>query len=313
VGAVRAEFHREADGAYATRLLTRGFAEMKLTARIHKRTVLRLSPGMWGKLFPVAPADTGLVDPLDVHRPKISIRERSVVVSLPSHDPQYAKLLDGLVSANMSNISKRSLLIVDLRGNEGGASFMSRALDPYVASTVRLATPFDSGAAVMLSSPAQIAYARRFMGSDTSPYVRSLVSRMEANPGALVSMDESPSTASTSPPVPIKAGDWRVVVLTDGGTVSAAEVLVLNALRSTRAVVVGEPTAGALDYQSVQIVSLGTGDRRWALGYPTITAHADLPRRGMRGRGIQPQVVIRWGNIADPLGEVERRFAPGKP
>src|SRR5690606_23761202 len=46
VGAVRAEFTRAADGTYATRLLTRRFAELSLTARIHKRTVLRLSPGM---------------------------------------------------------------------------------------------------------------------------------------------------------------------------------------------------------------------------------------------------------------------------
>ncbi len=91
---------------------------------------------------------------------------------------------------------------------------------------------------------------------------------------------------------------------------SAAEVLVLRALRSTRAVVVGEPTSGALDYQSVQIVSLGTGYPRWGLGYPTITAHAELPRRGMRGKGIQPHVRMDWSTVADPIAEVERRFVP---
>jgi C-terminal processing protease CtpA/Prc len=90
--------------------------------------------------------------------------------------------------------------------------------------------------------------------------------------------------------------------------VSAAEVLVLRALRSSRAVVIGEPTAGALDYQSTQIVGLGTGDRRWALGYPTITAHAELPARGMRGKGIAPNLRVDWATVPDAYAEVERRF-----
>jgi len=134
------------------------------------------------------------------------------------------------------------------------------------------------------------------------------VARMEARPGQLVPLEEAPIAAP--PRDEHIEGNWRVVVLIDRGTVSAAEVLVLRALRSTRAVVVGLPTAGALDYQSVNIVSLGTGDRRWALGYPTITAHADLPRRGMRGRGIQPQVRIDWREAVDALLEIERRFLP---
>lgn len=307
VGAVRGELVRRPDGSYATTLRTRGFGEQQLTGVIHKRTMLRLSPGIWGKAWPLAAADTSLIDTVDVHRPRVSVRERSVVFSVPSHDPAQMRRLDSLVAAHTADIRARPLLIVDLRGNEGGSSGMSRALAPFVASTDRRATPFDSGAAVMLSSPAQIAYARRFTGTDTSAFVRSLVRRLEAHPGQLVPLEETPT-----PPRAQSAaeGAWRVAVLVDRGTVSAAEVLVLLALRSTRAVVIGEPTAGALDYQSTQVVGLGTGDRRWALGYPTITAHADLPRRGMRGRGIAPDVMLDWKSVADPIAEVERRLVP---
>jgi C-terminal processing protease CtpA/Prc len=157
----------------------------------------------------------------------------------------------------------------------------------------------------MLSSPSQIAYARRAFGPDTSAFVRALVQRLEAAPGHLVPLEDTPS------PPPFDAsyeGKWRVAVLVDRGTVSAAEVLVLRALRSSRAVVIGEPTAGALDYQSTQIVGLGTGDRRWALGYPTITAHAELPARGMRGKGIAPNLRVDWATVPDAYAEVERRF-----
>jgi len=308
VGAVRATFRRTGDGVYATTLLTREFAEMRLTARIHKHVLLRLSPGMWGRAFPVSPADTGLIDPEEVHRPRVSLRARSVLFSLPSHDPQYAGLLDSLVAAHAADIAARPLLIIDLRGNEGGSSLMSRALDPYLVSAERRATPFDSGTAVMLSSPAQIKYARRLLGNDTSAFGRNLLAQLESHPGELVSIEEA--GAPPPPPDSVIAGGWRVAVLTDGGTVSAAEVMVLQALRSTRAVVVGQPTAGALDYQSVQIVSLGTGGHRWGLGYPTITAHADLPRRGMRGKGISTELRMDWDRVSDPIGEVERRLAP---
>ena len=104
-------------------------------------------------------------------------------------------------------------------------------------------------------------------------------------------------------------GPKRVGVLVDRGAVSASEVFVLYALRSARATVFGEPTAGALDYQSASIVSISPRERRWLLGYGTITRSADLPRGGMRGRGIPPQVRIDLAAVADPVGYVDRALA----
>lgn len=140
---------------------------------------------------------------------------------------------------------------------------------------------------MILSSPETMGYVRRIGGAQPSAAMQRLLARMDSNPGRLVPFsDEPPSTAFSPRPI---EGDFKVAILTDRGTVSAAEVTVLMGLRSTRATVIGEPTAGALDYQSTTIVSLATGDRRWALGFPTIAAHADLPARGMRGKGIAPQ------------------------
>ncbi len=308
VGAVRARFTRQSEGAYTVDMLTRGFAHLTLDATLHRGDLLRFSPGMWGRAFPGGAVRSGYLDATDVHRPTVVVRPKSVVVSIPSHDPAHTSLLDSLVRAHAAEIESRPLLIVDVRGNEGGSSLMSRVLDPFIASREQRVTPYDSGAAVVMSSPAQMAYARRFAGSDTTAFVRDLLARMAASPGQLVQIEPGPPAPPTV--VPARAGGWKVVVLVDHGTVSASEVLVLNALRSTRATVVGTNTAGALDYQSVNIVSLGTGDRRWALGYPTITAHADLPRRGMRGKGIAPDVRLDWAQVPDAIVEVERRFAP---
>jgi C-terminal processing protease CtpA/Prc len=136
---------------------------------------------------------------------------------------------------------------------------------------------------------------------------------MLAHPGALVPLEDSIDRAAdrrdaAAPNEGMSAAGQRVAVLIDGGTVSAAEAFLEQARRSTRVTTFGAPTAGALDYQSVNIVRIGDTARRWYLGYPTITARADLPRGGMRGKGIAPDVRVDWASVPDPFGWVIRQL-----
>ena len=78
---------------------------------------------------------------------------------------------------------------------------------------------------------------------------------------------------------------------------------------STRVTTFGEPTAGALDYQNVSIVRLLPNERRWFLGYPTITAHPDLPAGGVRGKGVRPDVRMDLAHEPDPIARVARALA----
>jgi Peptidase family S41 len=304
-GAVRARFTRRADGGYATEMWLRNFARRELEAHVYKRVLLRMSPGTWGKEYPVRPEDEGLLAPADPRRPTLLLRPGTVVVSLPSHDPAYRPVLDSLVTAHAGDLATRPRLIVDLRGNEGGASWMSDALRPYIATRTRRPTPFDGGEDVMLSSPDQIAYARRAFGPDTSRFVRSLLERLQARPGELVPFAE-PGQPEPPRMDSVIAGPRCVGVMVDRGTVSASEVLVLAALRSERTRVFGEPTAGALDYPSTNVVPLSSAERRWLLGHPTLTRIPVGPGDRMRGRGIPPDVPVDWASVPDPIAHVER-------
>jgi len=304
VGGIRARLVRDGDGRYDATVATAGFGVQHLTATLHRRTLLRFSPGMWGREFPLDAADRDVAPLPNPRRPRVAIRPRSVVVSIPSHDGPYQREVDSLVATHRDALTATPLIIIDLRGNEGGGSLTTRALHPFIASRERRPTRYDEGTPMILSSPDLQAYVRRMGGTQPSPAVQRLLARMDEQPGRLVrAYDDDVPTAPSATPLD---GPWRVAVLTDRGTVSAAEVTVLMALRSARAVTIGEPTAGALDYQSTTIVGLGTGDRRWALGFPTIAAHADLPARGMRGTGIAPQHPLRWANVTDPYAAVER-------
>lgn len=311
VGAVRARFVRSADGEYHSWLQARNFGMQQLTATLHRRVLLRFSPGMWGREYPLAAADTQLAPLADPRRPRLVVRPRSVVVSVPSHDGPHQREIDALVAEHRAALRNTPLLIIDLRGNEGGGSLTTRALHPYIVSAEARPTPYDSGRAAVLAGPELLEYLRRLGGDRPTRTVQRLLARMEASPGSLVpAYDEDFVSIPRTTPAD---GNWRVAVLTDRGTVSASEVTVLMALQSTRATTIGEPTAGALDYQNTAIIGLGTGDRRWALGFPMTAAHTDLPARGMRGKGIAPQVPMRWASVSDPYAAVEQLMLDQRP
>jgi len=196
-GAIRARFTRRPDGAYHADVWSRNYALRHLEARLHKRVLLRLSPGLWGKEFPVAKADSGLLDPKDPHRPTLMVRHGTIVVSVPSHDPSFKARLDSLVQEHSAVLTEADRVIIDLRGNEGGAAFMTRALLPFIASDSQRASPLREGEPVMLSSDDQITYVQRFLvaNGDTTPSVQRLLARLRANPGRLVPMQDSLDSA----------------------------------------------------------------------------------------------------------------------
>jgi Peptidase family S41 len=295
-------------------LVARNYAVSHLRAQVYRHVLLRFSPGLWGKEFPVAAADSGTLDPVDPHRPTLVMRGTTPVFSIPSHDPAYKGVIDSLVLAKRDLLSHADRMIIDVRGNEGGSSFTTEYLEPFLTTKDDKPDPFPGSRSVMMSSDDQIAYARQGFGSDTSAFVRTLLARLRAAPGELV-----PLTDPSAPPSPRDPREWVVTsgpravgVLADGGTVSAGEVLVLNALRSHRATVFGAPTAGALDYQSVNIVRLSPREPRWLIGYPTVTRSADLPTGGMRGRGIPPQVPLDLERLRDPVRAVDAYLARRK-
>jgi hypothetical protein len=304
VGAVRGHVQKRGAKEYLVDLYARNFALRHLTGVIHKEVILRLSPGMFAREYP-APEVDGLVDVRAPQRPTLVVRNGTVIVSMTSHDPAYRAVLDSLVRANQNALGTAQRLIIDLRGNEGGGAFTSAALTPYIRSRVQRRHRYQSDTSWMLSSPDQVAYARRSFGSDTSQFVRTLVARLLESPGRLVPM---PSFSSTAPSDTLTPGPGRVGIIVDGGTVSAAEVTVLQALQSTRAQVFGQPTAGALDYASVNIVRVLPDESRWLLGYGTMAWSNNLPENGMREKGIEPDERVAVDRLWATIQNVERRL-----
>jgi hypothetical protein len=325
-GDIRAYFLRQGRGRYAGQLRETNLATRYVEPTIYKHTLLRFDPGMWAKEFPVAPADSGLVSFEQPQFATLTWRGKTAVLSIPSNDPTYREALFTIVTKNHDAILAAPRMIIDIRGNEGGSSWVTDTVLPFIMSNTKRPAHVPPDDPQLLSSPDNIKYVEQRpenISSDSLSIVR-LLARLTENPGALVPIadpldhvrDSTDSVNAIKPDTmwtdSTPRGPAKVAVLIDGGTVSAAEVFLREARRSMRVIVYGENTAGALDYMSVTIVRVGDTGKRWYLGYPVITARPDLPHMGMRGIGIPPDVRVDWSHTPDAIGWVDAALAKAK-
>ena len=308
-GQRRATFTRRRDGAYDGQVIERNLAHRTVVARVHRGVLLRLSPGLWGREVPVAGPDSGQVDTLDAHRATLVFRGDVPVLSIPSHDPAWRVALDRIMQAHRDTLARAPLVVLDLRGNEGGSAAVTFRLLEVVTGQRPVPLSVGADGPHVLAAPGLVDYVRarwRSVSPDSASALR-LLDRMAAAPGQLVPLLDSLDAArrpAPPAPVPPELASRRIGVLVDRGTVSAAEAFVTDLVRDPRVTVFGEPTAGALDYQVVRIASIGDSTRRFAIGIPVLAARRDLPRGGMRGTGIVPNQRLDVGRVRDPIGHV---------
>lgn len=305
-----------------------------LEGRLYKgRSLLRMAPYAWGRRLPPPDRQGNLLHPDDPRAPIIARRGEGVfVLSVPSHDPRYRTALDSIVREAGERLRRAEILVIDLRGNEGGSSGTTAALLPYLGALEALAAnasaraperaessdeaaPSDAPPAVpvVYSSPANIAQFRRWTEwYDPDPeWLTEFLEELERRPGELVDLITADDPAPGPDAAPAAGPDY-VALLVDRGTVSAAEAFVLRAHQHDRVTVFGENTGGSIDYQNVQILPLARRDTGFLLGYPTIASSARLPEGGFNRTGIAPDVRIP-ATVDDPIAAVLRYYEEDRP
>lgn len=276
--------------------------------------LLHMAPTTWGKLHPVPPGWNGRIDPLDPRAPTARLAgEETVVFHVPSHVPTHAARLGALVEQYRGALARASTMIIDLRGNEGGSTFVTDALMPFlVTGEKRSARYLEGGAPAVLASADNVAYFER-----TSWAPPGLVPRLrQAEPGSLVAFEDEQASSNGEEQAPPPADvatvhPTNVAILTDEMTVSAAEAFVLKAMRNDKVTLFGQATGGSIDYQTVNIVRFGCPEAGLYLGYPTIVGSDRLPEGGIRSTGIVPDVLLDPGD-PDPIQRIIEHYEPSQ-
>ncbi len=313
-GQVKAELTRRADGTYAVRYFYGDHSLHHLRGELFRQgALLRMAPVMWGKAYPQPPAGAGAIDPTNPRNPTLVTRPGGVVViAMPSHDGAYGPRLEQLVSKSLDALQSAKLVVLDLRGNEGGGTQTSDVLAPFIWSPRLRPRPAYTGSEVVVSSPDQIAYFERLAGNmnPATPLGRrfaGIVDRMRREPGQVIATEVWGRQDPTEKPPMVYPAPAHFAILTDRGAVSAAEAFVLEAWVYDRVDTFGEPTGGSIDYQSVFMVPLDCKRHSYFLGYPTIGGSNDLPRGGFNATGIQPDVPIP-ATEPDPVGFIMAHY-----
>ena len=309
-GDVRARFTQREDGSYAATLFMDDRSPRFVEAKSFKNgLILRLAPWAWGRRYPLAAHQERLLDDADPRAPTLSARadDSAVVLSIPSHDPRFREQLQNLVSESADALESTDMLVIDLRGNEGGSSGTTNVLEPYYWSPGPAKTSDGAGedTPVVLASPDTL---RAFQSwtewfDETPAWLADLLQRLDEHMGELVPMATDDGEGDRDVERAAIHGPRRVGILTDAGTVSAAEAFVLKARRHERVVVFGQNTGGSIAYQNVQIVRLACRQRGFGLGFPLIASSTRLPEGGYNRHGVPPDVYIDVG-VADPISVI---------
>lgn len=314
-GDVAARFTRNGAEWIATLYRSEDRAPLRSPAALQREgEMLHMPPITWGRRAPaVSRANFNAVAPRAPFY--ANVNERTALITLPSFSPEHRQEIVDMLAAHDADIRARDVLIVDLRGNEGGSAGLGQLLAPYYYTADQRAQIGPRTYPLGLSTPRWIGYYTQIRDSipagEDRDFFSDFIRRMEASPGALVPYFEDAALAAqlyaTPAPAIVHETPAHVAIIVDRHSVSAAEAFVLTARRSGRVTIFGEPTGGSIDYQSVSMTGAGQGRLRHHLGLPSSAASDELPARGFNASGVPVDVSL--AGERDWIAAVERHYA----
>lgn len=292
----------DANGSrYSVRYHYRDHTEQMTTARVTHGLLLFPDGSAWVRLAPHLATDADYATyaaSLNRHTGVRSLDSQTVLLSIPSFDPDSGAVVDSVVRANRNVILGTENLIIDVRGNGGGSDYVYAPVLPFIATG-----PIRDVNASIYATPENTKKFEALLTDERIPpklhtQIEDLVAAMRAHPGQFIHQPDEVTRFDTIFPRP-----RHVAVLTDQGCGSTCEQFVLAVRQSHKVTLMGERTAGVLDYANLQTVTMPSG--RFTLHYGTSRSQR-LPADPVDPNGIAPQVRVP----ADELFPVEwaRRY-----
>ncbi|WP_027469553.1 S41 family peptidase [Deefgea rivuli] len=229
--------------------------------------------------------------------PSLEMSPELAWLRVPSFDPQFSQSLSKLLEENHTLLCDGRTLIIDLRDNRGGCDDGFEPLLPYVMSEANYQV---TGMAV-LSTPANIAGWEKLpelypsLPSESLALIKQLTLKMRLSIGQFVLFDDK--AIHTKELKKIHLQPSQVLILMNHITGSSAEEFLLAAKQSARVTLIGENSAGVLDYSNVREFPLPSGQRSLWLA---TSRSLRLPEHGIDGIGIPPDIPLPTEILQNP-------------
>jgi hypothetical protein len=236
-----------------------------------------------------------------------NIDDSTLLLSLPSFSPEHKSLVGELIDKNKSKLLNTTYLIIDIRGNGGGADETFYSILPFLYTN-----PFKLYGNDMLASIETIkvfeGYEQRIKSeknnenlSHYSEWLKTLLSKMKNGQGKFILRTEDFEVKYNK----IMKNPRKIGILINRNCASSAEEFLLYARESKKVQLLGEPTSGTLDYSNV--ISVPCPSLVFKFGYATTRSHR-LPCFSIDKDKIQPDVYLTdktdW--IAEAVKQLKR-------
>ena len=213
----------------------------------------------------------------------------TTVFRIPSFDNAYIATIDSIVHSNHHLLTNSKNLIIDIRGNGGGADRAYDSITPYLYTN-----PIRTMWVSFLSTPLNnarydwISKLDGFSDKERQGF-RDMQTKLNAHIGRFVNLNESNQTVVMDTLPVGYQNPQQVAILIDGANASTAEQFILMAKQSKKVKIYGQPTAGALDFSNLNNVVSPSGN--YKLFYATSKSYR-LPKMAIDDYGIQPDYYI---------------------
>jgi len=284
------------DNGYTLRYYSYNYGPVYTRGEIYKNgQLLRAGHVFWKKVKPTysIPID----EVVDFKKPRLDIiNTKTTLLTIPSfeHDFNYFK---EFIEENQLYIKNSRNLIIDIRGNRGGNGVYFDLIELFATQNM------SGSQGLVLASDDNLAYFERQMQYSKRVY-KPVVQRIKNNMGKIVDGPQYPEKKFRISDNLIE----NVAILTDHGSASASESFILHSKRaSSKVKTFGTPTAGMIDYTSVNSLLLNSGKQNILLAYPTSTLHKFIPNQGFNQTGIVPDVQLNE-YMNDPIKYITDYF-----
>ncbi|RYG45362.1 MAG: hypothetical protein EOO01_17930 [Chitinophagaceae bacterium] len=181
------------------------------------------------------------------------LSDSACAIVLPDFKITSKHAIDSVVKKNIEAISRSKYFLIDIRNNGGGSLLSADILFPLIAS----GSFIEDGFIVRSSKDNIRTYQKYARDSSFLPDAQQafldIATKMETHGNGLVQISKTDTINTTQAPIPYPS---RIGILTNEGTMSAAELFTLRSRQSEKVTVFGSRSRGALDYTESDIKRL---------------------------------------------------------
>ncbi|TDO19712.1 S41 family peptidase [Pedobacter duraquae] len=216
------------------------------------------------------------------------LNDKTNVLTIKNFDSRYLRAIDSVVKANAGLLGKTDNLIIDVRGNGGGADISYRSLkkylytDPYrIIGVDYWCSPDNVEKFNLLTKDMDFPEESR---KNFKRYADSMTVHLNGywSPFAEI-IEEKMDTVLTYPK--------RVAVLMDENCGSTTEQFLMDPVSNSRKVTkMGQHSAGILDYASLHGIHMPCG--YLDINYATAKSRRIKMGKGIDNKGIQPDIIL---------------------